>query len=101
MLSLLINLNGAEFKNVYIYSKSLYQPKYQLLQDVLKKVQGVDCFSFKDNNEIIEPSEAKENSIFIFDYVACDKPNKIREYYTMCRQKSIDAVKRTRKYPSN
>lgn len=91
MLSLLFNPNGAKFKNVYVYSKSLYQPKYQLLQNVLEQVRGVGYFPFKDNEEIISPNDAKQNSIFIFDDVACDGQQKIREYYAMCRHKDIDA----------
>lgn len=92
MLSLLFSPNGANFKNVYVYSKSLYQPKYQLLQDVLGQVKGVGYFPFKDNEEIISPHKAKANSIFIFDDVACDGQQKIREYYSMCRHKDIDAA---------
>lgn len=92
MLTLLFDPNGARFENVYVYSKSLYQPKYQLLQEVLKKSKGVGYFPYKDNDEIIDASNARENSIFIFDDVACDKQNKIREYFAMCRHKCIDAV---------
>lgn len=92
VLSLLFHPNGAKFENVYVYSKSLYQPKYQLLQEVLNKVKGVGYFPFKDNEEIINPAEAKINSMFIFDDVACDKQEKIREYYSMCRHKNIDAA---------
>lgn len=92
LLSLLFNENGLRFENVYVYSKSLYQPKYQLLQDVIKHVKGVSYFPFRDNDEVIDPNDATEYSIFIFDDVACDKQNKIREYFSMCRHKSIDAA---------
>lgn len=91
-LSLLFNPNGARFENVYIFSKSLYQPKYTLLQQVLEKVKGVNYFPYKDNDEIIDPSEARENSIFIFDDIACEKQQKIREYFSMGRHKSIDVI---------
>jgi ribosome biogenesis GTPase A len=30
MLSLVFNKNGLKFENIYIYSKSLYQPKYNI-----------------------------------------------------------------------
>ena len=92
MLSLLFNPNGAKFKNVYVYSKSLYQPKYQLLQQVLDSVKGVGYFPFKENDDVISPSEAKNHSIFIFDDVSCDKQQKIREYFSMCRHKDIDVA---------
>lgn len=92
LLSLLFSINGARFENIYIYSKSLYQPKYQLLEKVLKNVKGVGYFPFKSNDEILDPNEAKNNSIFIFDDITCENQNKIREYYSMCRHKDIDAA---------
>lgn len=92
MMALLYDPNGAKFKNVYVYSKSLYQPKYQLLKEVLSGMKEVGYFPFKDNEEILSPNDAKPNSIFIFDDVACDGQQKIREYYSMCRHKDIDAA---------
>lgn len=92
LLSLLFSINGPKFENIYVYSKSLYQPKYQLLENVLKKVKMVGYFPYKHNDDIIDPADAYKNSIFIFDDVTCDKQNKIREYYSMGRHKGIDAV---------
>lgn len=92
MLSLLFNPNGFKFKNVYVYSKSLYQPKYRLLQEVLRSVNGVGYFPFKDNDEIVDLVQAKSNSLFIFDDVACDGQQKIREYYSKGRHRDIDAA---------
>lgn len=48
-------------------------------------------FPFKDNNENLEPTEDLENSVFIFDDVACDKQNKIREYFSPGRYKAVDS----------
>lgn len=92
LLSLIFNENGIKFENVYVYSKSLYQPKYELLKKVLSKVKGIEYFPYKDNDDVIPISEAKNNSLFIFDDVLCDKQDKIREYYSMCRHKDIDAA---------
>jgi hypothetical protein len=92
LLSLVFSLNGLRFENVYVYSKSLYQPKYELLKLVLKRVKGVKYFPFNNNDEVIDPSEAHNNSLFIFDDVACDGQNKIKEYYSMCRHKAIDVA---------
>lgn len=90
LLSLLFNPNGLWFENIYVYSKSLYQPKYKLLEDVLKKVKGVGYFPYAISDSIIDPSEAKTNSVFIFDDVACDKQDKIRAYFSMGRHKLVD-----------
>lgn len=89
MLSILLSPNGLKFENVYIYSKSLHQPKYKYLERVLNGIIGY--FPFKENVMIIPPEEALSNSIFIFDDVACDKQDKIREYFSMGRHKNIDS----------
>lgn len=92
ILTLLFHPNGAKFENIYVYSKSLYQPKYQVVQEILGKVKGLGYYPFRENEEIISPHEAKSNSIFIFDDVACDGQQKIREYYSFCRHRNIDAA---------
>lgn len=92
VLSLLLSPNGPRFENVYVYAKSLDQPKYKLLEEVIDHVQGVKFFKFKYNDDIIDLQDAKENSIFLFDDVACDTQEKIREYYAMGRHKSIDPI---------
>lgn len=92
LLSLLFSENGLRFENVYVYSKSLYQPKYQLLQDVLKRIKGISYFPFQNNEEVIDVGSARPNSIFIFDDVACDRQDKIREFFSMGRHKSLDCA---------
>ena len=90
MLSLIFDTNGLRFENVYIYSKSLYQPKYEYLQKVLNDIPEISYHPYRENTEIISPEDANPNSIFIFDDVACDKQEKIREYFSMGRHKSVD-----------
>lgn len=91
MFSLLFEPNGLKFENVYVYSKSLYQPKYKLLENVLRQVKGVGYFPYSENDDIVDPAEAKEHSVFIFDDVACDKQDKIRAYFCMGRHKKVDS----------
>lgn len=92
LLSLLLHPNGLRFENVYIFSKSLYQPKYQLLENVLRSVQGMGYHSYRENDDIIDTSEAKENSVFIFDDICNSKQDKIKSYYSMGRHKKIDVA---------
>lgn len=92
LLSLLLSPNGLRFKNIYIYSKSLYQPKYQLLEKVLKGVPEIGYHPFKENDDIIDPNDAEKNSIIIFDDVVGDKQDKIKAYYSMGRHKAIDVA---------
>lgn len=92
VLSLLFEENGLKFENIYVFSKSLFQPKYQMLKEVLALTKGVRYFPYSENDEIIDPSLARSNSVFIFDDVACDEQDKIRSYFSMGRHKNIDAV---------
>lgn len=43
IISLIENSNGLRFENVYIYSRSLYQPKYEYSRQLLKQIRGVGC----------------------------------------------------------
>jgi len=45
---------------------------------------------FSNNSDVIPPSEARLNSIFIFDDVVCDKQDAVREYFPMGRHANID-----------
>lgn len=90
MISLLTDLNGLRFENIYIYSKSLNQPKYQFLKTVAERLNEIGFYTFAENEDVCNPNQARPNSVFIFDDVACDKQNNIREYFSMGRHKNID-----------
>lgn len=90
MISLLLHENGLRFENVYIYSKSLTQPKYTLLENILTPIKGINYFKYNNCENIIKPFEAKTNSVFIFDDVSCDKQDTMREYFSMGRHNKID-----------
>lgn len=91
MLSLIESPNGLKFENIYLYSKSLYQPKYEYLKTLIKPIKGMGFYTFSDNADVLPPDEAKTNSIMIFDDVACEKQNNIRMYFCMGRHKNIDS----------
>ncbi|KYN06865.1 hypothetical protein ALC62_02179 [Cyphomyrmex costatus] len=90
LISLLESPNCVRFENVYVYSKSLQQPKYRYLKNLLATIEEINYFTLSNNSEIIPPSEALPNSIFIFDDVACDKQDAIREYLAMGRHANVD-----------
>ncbi|XP_071054932.1 putative leucine-rich repeat-containing protein DDB_G0290503 [Onthophagus taurus] len=91
MLSLLFDPNGLKFENVYVYSKSLYQPKYKFLEHILNAVKGVRYFPYKENDEVIEPNKALPNSVFIFDDVSLSNQKIIQQFYSMGRHNSVDS----------
>lgn len=93
MFSLLFHPNGVRFKNVYIFCKTLNQPKYKLLDHVLNNeggVKGVELHLFTDNKEVIAPNEAKPYSVMVFDDIACESHDNIRKYFAMGRHNLID-----------
>lgn len=90
IISLLENPNGLRFKNVYIYSKSLYQPKYIYLKELLNSIPQIHCYLFSSKEAVITPDEAEEDSVFIFDDVICDKQDVMKSFFCMGRHKGID-----------
>lgn len=92
IFNLLTNINGLHFNNIYIFSKSLYQPKYQLLERILSEVPEVNYFKFDQHDKIMEPSQANPYSVFIFDDVSAENQNKMRSYFTMGRHNNIDSI---------
>lgn len=98
IISLLEDPNGLRFENVYIYSRSLYQSKYQYLEKILKPIKGLGFYVFSCNDAVIPPEQVKPNSIFIFDDVICDKQNNIKAFFCMGRHKNIDSFYLSQSY---
>ena len=98
LITLLEHRNGLKFENVYVYSKSLYQPKYEYLKELLSAIKGIGFYTFSENNEVLPLDEAKKNSVFVFDDVACENQNHIRSYFCMGRHKYIDSFYLTQSY---
>lgn len=99
LINLIISENGLKFENLYVYSKTLWQPKYKYLKKLLQPMQGIGYFEFSSSDELIEPKEAKPNSIIIFDDVICEKnQNTIKNYYSLGRHRNIDSFYLTTTY---
>lgn len=87
---LLTNENGLRFENVYIYSKTLNQPKYQLLKQIISDIDGVNIFTFYENDKVIQPEEVLPNSVFVMDDVIGENQNVIRDYFSRGRHNKVD-----------
>lgn len=98
MLNLLEHVNGLRFENIYVYSKSLYQPIYRYLKELLKPIKGLQYYEYTDHHDIINPSDAEKNSVFIFDDVACEKQSVMRDFFAMGRHNLIDSFYLTQTY---
>lgn len=99
LLSLIESENGLKFENIYIYSKTLEQDKYQYLKDLVSSINGIGYYTFSKSDGVIAPNEAKKNSIIIFDDVICDKNQEnIKNYYCLGRHRGIDCFYLTQTY---
>lgn len=98
MISLLESPNGLRFENVYVYARSLFQPKYKRLKELLSAIKGIEFYEFSSNEQIIPLKNVKPNSVFIFDDVIFDKQNNIREYFCMSRHKKVDCFYLSQSY---
>lgn len=92
VFNLITKPNGLSFNNVYIFSKSLHQPKYLLLEKILSDVPDVKLYKFDASVEIMEPNNAEPYSVFIFDDVSCENHDRIRTYFSMGRHNQIDSI---------
>lgn len=98
IISLLTDPNGLKFENVYIYSKSLYQPKYKYLEAVFSFIKEIKLFMFNHDEHVITTDEVKPNSVFIFDDVIHEKQNYMKSYFCMGRHKGIDCFYLSQSY---
>lgn len=98
IISLLESPNGLHFENIYVYAKSLFQPKYVYLKKMLASIKGIGCFMFSSNDSVIALDQVRPNSIFIFDDVICEKQHNMRSYFCMGRHKSVDCFYLSQSY---
>ena len=90
IFALLTNINRIRFHNVYIYSKTLDQPKYKMLSDILSDIDGLKLFTFYENEQVIEPEKALPNSVFIFDDIITENQTIARTYFSRGRHNLVD-----------
>lgn len=91
MFNLIFHPKALFFENIYIFSKSINQPKYKFLTRIFSKIPEIGYFIFTENDDVFHPNEVKPNSIIIFDDVACERQNNIRNYFVMGRHNDIDS----------
>lgn len=102
MINLLLNEKTLKYKDVYIYSPTIYQPAYQYLkkrfsklEGIMKTTAGVDVKIgnfFENDEEIKNPKELdpEANHIMIFDDVMLSDQNTIKEYFCKGRHNNVN-----------
>lgn len=93
LLSLLTNPNGLRFKTIYLYSSSFGQKKYEFLEKVLEKIDTINFYKFSNCDEVIDPSQAETDSIFVFDDLIFSKnQTAIQKFFCAGRHFSVDVI---------
>lgn len=101
MLSLITSNNGLRFLNLYIYSKSLYQEKYEFLRKLINSIKEIDYFESSCEEDIIPPNEVKPYSLVVFDdLVCCQNQSLMRDYFCFGRHKNTDCFYLSQTYSS-
>ncbi|KYN29040.1 hypothetical protein ALC57_01531 [Trachymyrmex cornetzi] len=59
------------------------------LENLFTSIDEIGYFTFSNNSNVVPPSEARPNSIFIFNDVTCDKHDAVREYFSMGRHANV------------
>ena len=59
MFNLLFDVNGVRFANLYVFSKSLFQPKYRMLESLMTRLadDGPGYHAYSENEEVPPPDE--------------------------------------------
>lgn len=94
MISQIEQENGLKFENIYMYSKSRYQPKCLYLKELLKPIKCLGCYKFSTCEQILH----QRKILFIFDDVASDNQDVIREYFSIGRHNHIDSFYKLQSY---
>ena len=98
LMALITHPNGLRFENIYVYSKSLNQPKYQYLKQLLEPIDGIQYFAFNEHETVVSPDKVLPNSIMIFDDIACEKQDNAKAFFAMGRHKGVDSFYLSQSY---
>lgn len=95
LISLIESEHGLKFENLYLYSKTLDQNKYQYLCEMLHSIKEIGCYTFSASDVIIEPNQMEKNSLIVFDDVINDRGinrTVVRNIFTLGRHRNLDVV---------
>jgi hypothetical protein len=100
IFNLLFHRNGLRFNNLYIFSKTLGQPKYELLKRIMHGLPKIGFFMHSDNDEVMHPSEARPHSVIVFDDISLERQNNVKNYFCFGRHHTIDCIYIAQSYAS-
>lgn len=96
MIGLLFHPEGLKYKNVYVHSSSIFQPKYQELKIILQDIPEMSYYGLA--RDITPVDKVKPYSIIIFDDCTSHSQSEIQKYYAMGRHKKLDTFTLAQSY---
>jgi hypothetical protein len=100
IISLIEDPNGLRFENLYIYSKSLYQPKYAYLRKLFKSIKEIGYYESENEENIVTPQEVLSNAIIVFDDIVCCNQSVVKDYFCFGRHRNTDCFYLCQTYSS-
>ena len=89
-LSLLLAENGLKFDGIYLYTTTAWQDMYRFLAKVTEGI--CPLYVFDKGESVVKPADARPNSVFLFDDVALEKQDAVKEHFSAGRHKHNDAL---------
>jgi energy-coupling factor transporter ATP-binding protein EcfA2 len=96
IMNLIMRPNYLNYDRLYVYTKSLQQPKYQFLQKWGAELNAtaarpvVSFYSTDDDVISIENLKPNERSVMVFDDVMLEKQTPIERYFSQGRHGNAD-----------
>ena len=96
LFNFILNDDLLHYDRLYIYSKTLNQPKYRFLQSLFEDVEGdlgkQVAFFHNSQADLLAPEEldASYRNLIVFDDVLLDKQNNIERYFAQGRHSNAD-----------
>lgn len=86
ILDLITQANGLKFKNLYLFSETLEQSKYNFLRAIMAQLKGT--INFEESRSVYDIDEIQNESVIILDDIALGE--NIRPYFSRGRHKKLD-----------
>ena len=88
------------YNKVYVWSPTIFQPKYQFLKNVFEHIEennpGLDKIAhfYNTDDEILDPTELnpQASNVMIFDDCMNRNQHMIKEYFTLSRQTNCNCI---------
>ena len=102
MVNLLMNKQTLNYRDVYLYSSTLYQPSYEYLKQYYETLENyikdetgrvIKIAHFLDaDEEIVDPStlDKNQNHVMIFDDVMLKDQTQIKDYFCRGRHNNVN-----------